>query len=124
MKPRSFVPDPYLLPGSEEVIFHPKGVVGIIAPWNYPLFLSIGSVAQAFAAGNLCMLKLSSRRLRCFPSLIEELAAQKYFMPNELYVVLGESDISSVLQNFLLIICCSSAQLKLAKGCTKRSCKI
>ena len=93
MKPRSFVPDPYLLPGSEEVIFHPKGVVGIIAPWNYPLFLSIGSVAQAFAAGNLCMLKLSETT-PVFSSLIEELV-QKYFMPNELYVVLGESDISS-----------------------------
>lgn len=93
MKPRSFVPDPYLLPGSEEVIFQPKGVVGIIAPWNYPLFLSIGSVAQAFAAGNLCMLKLSETT-PVFSSLIEELV-QKYFMPNELYVVLGESDISS-----------------------------
>ncbi len=93
MKAHIFVPDSYLLPGREEIIYQPKGVVGIIAPWNYPLLLSIGSVAQAFAAGNLCMLKMSETT-PVFSALIEELA-KKYFMPNELYVVLGDSDISS-----------------------------
>ena len=36
---------------------HPVGVVGIIAPWNYPLTLSIGDAIPALAAGNAVVLK-------------------------------------------------------------------
>ena len=36
---------------------HPVGVVGIIAPWNYPLTLSIGDALPALAAGNAVVLK-------------------------------------------------------------------
>jgi coniferyl-aldehyde dehydrogenase len=40
------------------VMPQPVGVVGIVAPWNYPLFLTMGPVAGALAAGNRVMLKL------------------------------------------------------------------
>jgi succinate-semialdehyde dehydrogenase/glutarate-semialdehyde dehydrogenase len=36
---------------------HPKGVVGQIAPWNYPFELSVGDVLPAFAAGNAVVTK-------------------------------------------------------------------
>ncbi|MEE1940599.1 succinic semialdehyde dehydrogenase [Streptomyces sp. TRM 70361] len=36
---------------------HPKGVVGLIAPWNYPLELSVGDALPAFAAGNAVVMK-------------------------------------------------------------------
>lgn len=36
---------------------HPRGVVGQIAPWNYPLELSIGDALPAFAAGNAVVMK-------------------------------------------------------------------
>src|SRR5215212_9292155 len=36
---------------------HPVGVVGIIAPWNYPLTLSVGDAIPALAAGNAVVLK-------------------------------------------------------------------
>src|SRR5947209_10603312 len=36
---------------------HPVGVVGIIAPWNYPLTLSISDAIAALAAGNAVVLK-------------------------------------------------------------------
>jgi succinate-semialdehyde dehydrogenase/glutarate-semialdehyde dehydrogenase len=36
---------------------HPLGVVGIIAPWNYPLSLSISDAIPALAAGNAVVLK-------------------------------------------------------------------
>ena len=36
---------------------HPKGVVGQIAPWNYPLELSVGDALPAFAAGNAVVMK-------------------------------------------------------------------
>jgi succinate-semialdehyde dehydrogenase / glutarate-semialdehyde dehydrogenase len=36
---------------------HPKGVVGIIAPWNYPLSMAITDAIPALVAGNACVLK-------------------------------------------------------------------
>jgi succinate-semialdehyde dehydrogenase/glutarate-semialdehyde dehydrogenase len=36
---------------------HPRGVIGIIAPWNYPLSLSIGDAVPALLAGNAVVLK-------------------------------------------------------------------
>jgi coniferyl-aldehyde dehydrogenase len=42
------------------VIPQPKGVVGIIAPWNYPLFLVVSPLTSALAAGNRCMIKMAA----------------------------------------------------------------
>ncbi len=38
-------------------LHHPRGVIGIIAPWNYPLSLSIGDAIPALLAGNAVVLK-------------------------------------------------------------------
>jgi succinate-semialdehyde dehydrogenase/glutarate-semialdehyde dehydrogenase len=40
---------------------HPVGVVGVIAPWNYPLTLSISDAIPALAAGNGVVLKVDSQ---------------------------------------------------------------
>jgi acyl-CoA reductase-like NAD-dependent aldehyde dehydrogenase len=37
----------------------PYGVVGIIGPWNYPMFTPVGSIAYALAAGNTVVFKPS-----------------------------------------------------------------
>jgi coniferyl-aldehyde dehydrogenase len=42
------------------VIPMPKGVVGIVAPWNYPLFLTISPLTSVLAAGNRAMIKMAS----------------------------------------------------------------
>ncbi|WP_306521453.1 coniferyl aldehyde dehydrogenase [Rheinheimera sp.] len=47
------------LPARNFVVYQPLGVVGIIAPWNYPVFLSLGPLVAAISAGNKAMLKLS-----------------------------------------------------------------
>ncbi|WP_433649274.1 aldehyde dehydrogenase family protein [Micromonospora zamorensis] len=39
--------------------YQPHGVVGVIGPWNYPVFTPIGSAAYALAAGNAVVLKPS-----------------------------------------------------------------
>lgn len=39
--------------------FVPKGVVGVISPWNYPLLLSMASISGALAAGNTVVHKPS-----------------------------------------------------------------
>ena len=46
-------------PASNRVFYQPKGVVGIIVPWNYPLYLAIGPLVAALAAGNRAMIKMS-----------------------------------------------------------------
>ncbi len=48
-----------LWPSSAHIRYQPKGVVGIIAPWNYPIQLALVPVITALAAGNRVMLKLS-----------------------------------------------------------------
>jgi acyl-CoA reductase-like NAD-dependent aldehyde dehydrogenase len=39
--------------------YHPYGVIGVIGPWNYPLFTPMGSIAYALAAGNAVIFKPS-----------------------------------------------------------------
>lgn len=46
--------------GRNRVIPQPKGVVGIVAPWNYPLFLTISPLISVVAAGNRAMIKMAS----------------------------------------------------------------
>ena len=43
-----------VLPGLTKVheVYHPKGVIGLITPWNYPVALTVMDIAPAFAAGN------------------------------------------------------------------------
>ncbi len=41
--------------------FEPRGVVAVIAPWNYPFALAAGPVISALAAGNAVVLKPSSQ---------------------------------------------------------------
>ena len=41
------------------VEYKPLGVVGVIGPWNYPVFTPIGSIAYALAAGNAVVFKPS-----------------------------------------------------------------
>ncbi|MDX1676960.1 coniferyl aldehyde dehydrogenase [Arsukibacterium sp.] len=47
------------MPASNRVMVQPLGVVGIIVPWNYPIYLATGPLMAAIAAGNKAMLKLS-----------------------------------------------------------------
>jgi len=66
MRPRRRSVDALLYPGARNrLIPQPIGVVGVIVPWNYPIFLSFGPLTGALAAGNRVMVKMSenSRRL-------------------------------------------------------------
>jgi aldehyde dehydrogenase (NAD+) len=59
MQPRS-VPTPIGLFGSIGTIVHePKGLTLIISPWNYPIYLTLGPLVSALAAGNCAVLKPS-----------------------------------------------------------------
>lgn len=49
----------FLYPSSVRVHYQPLGVVGIIVPWNYPVYLALGPITTAIAAGNKVMVKMS-----------------------------------------------------------------
>jgi acyl-CoA reductase-like NAD-dependent aldehyde dehydrogenase len=55
----------------------PKGVVGIMAPWNYPLQLALLPAIDAIAAGNRVVLKPSEATPR-IAALIQEIAAEAW----------------------------------------------
>ncbi|MDQ3368095.1 MAG: coniferyl aldehyde dehydrogenase [Myxococcota bacterium] len=46
--------------GSNRVVPMPKGVVGIVSPWNYPLFLTMSPLTSVLAAGNRAMIKMAA----------------------------------------------------------------
>jgi len=46
--------------GRNRVIPQPKGIVGIVSPWNYPLFLTVSPLTSVLAAGNRAMIKMAS----------------------------------------------------------------
>lgn len=59
MKPRKVGTPLALQPASSYIMPQPLGVVGVITPWNFPVYLSFAGIATALAAGNRVMLKPS-----------------------------------------------------------------
>ena len=80
------------LGGKSQVRHFPKGVVGIISPWNLPFGLTVAPLISALAAGNRALLKPSE--------FVPETAAlfaevvPKYFQEDEVAVVTGGAEIS------------------------------
>jgi coniferyl-aldehyde dehydrogenase len=77
------------LPGSARLLRQPLGVIGIIVPWNYPLYLAVSPLTAALAAGNRAMLKISEHTPR-FGALFESLVARS-FRDDEVSVVNGDA---------------------------------
>ena len=59
MKPSKRHAGLLLAPSTVTINYQPLGVVGVITPWNFPFFLSLGPAIQALAAGNKVMIKMS-----------------------------------------------------------------
>lgn len=73
-------------PAKAWVQYQPLGIIGIIAPWNYPLLLSVGPLICALAAGNHAMIKVSSSSSNF--GRVLELALSEIF-PQELVAVIN-----------------------------------
>ena len=84
MAPRRIQTGLQFLPGKNRLIPQPLGVVGVIAPWNYPLQLTLAPAIGALAAGNAVMIKPSELTPH-FAALLKEIIAQK-FDATELFV--------------------------------------
>ena len=64
-------------PAKAWVQYQPLGVIGIIAPWNYPLLLSVGPLICALAAGNHAMIKISSASMN-FGYVLENILSEAF----------------------------------------------
>jgi coniferyl-aldehyde dehydrogenase len=58
MKPSRRATELLFFSNSVQVTYQPKGVVGIIVPWNFPIYLALGPLVAALAAGNRAMIKM------------------------------------------------------------------
>lgn len=68
------------LGGRNRVSPQPVGVVGIVVPWNFPIFLAFGPLTSAIAAGNTAMIKMS-RNSSTLNKLISEILPR--YLPEE-----------------------------------------
>ena len=91
MRPQRRWANFWFLPARTEIVPQPLGVVGIIVPWNYPLYLAIGPLTDALAAGNRAMIKMSELTPR-FSALFETLIARA-FPGREVVVVNGGPEV-------------------------------
>ncbi len=64
-------------PGAAWLRHEPLGVIGIISPWNYPLFLALGPLVDALAAGNRAMIK-PSELTPAFSDLLKRLISKHF----------------------------------------------
>jgi len=69
---------------SNRVIPQPLGVVGVIVPWNFPLYLSLTPLTAIFAAGNRAMVKMSENSRHLAKLLMRELP--DYFNESKLQI--------------------------------------
>lgn len=83
--------DIWFKPAKATVMYQPLGVVGVIVPWNYPLFLALGPLIGALAAGNRVMLKMSEFTPN-FSRLFAHLCEQ-YLGSEKVAVINGSADV-------------------------------
>jgi coniferyl-aldehyde dehydrogenase len=74
-----------------EVRFQPKGVIGVMSPWNFPINLTFAPLAGILAAGNRAMIKPSEYTPRTSALMAEMFA--KAFAEEEITVVTGGPEI-------------------------------
>jgi coniferyl-aldehyde dehydrogenase len=86
---------PALAPDAEaRVEYVPRGVIGLIGPWNYPIMCVFGPLAGILAAGNRAIIKPSELTPRT--SALLALLIAETFHPSEIALVHGEASEGAV----------------------------
>jgi len=86
-----------LMGARAEVRYEPKGVIGILSPWNFPVQLAFGPLMQVLAAGNRAMIKPSEFTERT-SELMAVLTAE-YFAPEEVAVITGGPEVAAAFSS-------------------------
>jgi coniferyl-aldehyde dehydrogenase len=90
MRPQRRATELLFVTNSAWVEYQPKGVVGIIVPWNMPGYLSLGPLVAALAAGNRAMIKMSELSPNMTAVLAQMLAT--IYPEDEVAVFGGETE--------------------------------
>lgn len=83
-----------------KLMAQPLGVVGVISPWNYPLYMALSPLVGAIAAGNRVMVKpseITSRTSALLAQMIGEVFAE-----DEITVVQGGRDVGEAFSRLPL----------------------
>ncbi len=92
MKPEKRHVSMMFQPASNRIMYQPLGVIGIMSPWNYPIFLSLGPLVAAIAAGNRAIIKPSEFTPYANRVLSEILA--EAFSSDEVAMVEGDASLA------------------------------
>ena len=82
-----------LLGAKASIRYQPLGSVGVIVPWNFPLYLAFGPLIGIIAAGNRAMIKPSEFTPRLSAQL--ESIVPRYFEPTEIAIVTGGMEVGA-----------------------------
>ncbi|REL36738.1 coniferyl aldehyde dehydrogenase [Thalassotalea euphylliae] len=91
MKPSKRHAGLMLAPSTVRVHYQPLGVVGIITPWNFPIFLALSPAIQAIAAGNRVMIKMSEFT----PHANQALRKVVSVISDHISIIEGEADVGA-----------------------------
>jgi RHH-type proline utilization regulon transcriptional repressor/proline dehydrogenase/delta 1-pyrroline-5-carboxylate dehydrogenase len=90
-------PELLQVPGERnEMRYAPRGVVAVIAPWNFPLAIPCGMTAAALATGNAAILKPAEQSPGCALELVRALR-EAGVPPDALALVPGEGEAGAAL---------------------------
>jgi acyl-CoA reductase-like NAD-dependent aldehyde dehydrogenase len=92
MKPRRRSVGIWFMPAGNRIVPQPKGCVGIMVPFNFPVNLALGPLTSALAAGNRAMIK-TSEFTPATGQLLSRLLADR-FSPEKVVAVGGETEVS------------------------------
>jgi len=85
------------------VVFKPRGVVGIISPWNAPLNLAIGDAIPALLAGNAVVIKPSELTPLAVRRAVE--AMNRVLPEGVLQVLIGAGETGAALVDHVDMVC-------------------
>lgn len=86
-----------LLGAKAEVRYEPKGVIGILSPWNFPVNLAFSPLMQVLAAGNRAMIKPSEFTERTSDLMAEYVS--EYFAQDEVAVITGGPEVAAAFSS-------------------------
>lgn len=89
-----------LLGAKAEIHYQPLGSIGVMTPWNFPVAIAFGPLAEAFAAGNRAMIVLSEFNPATAALLIELLAEK--FADTEVAAFIGGAEVGAAFSSLPL----------------------
>jgi len=93
MRPRRRSASIWFMPAKNQIEVSPLGVVGVVAPWNFPVQLGLIPAATALAAGNRVMLKVSEFTPH-LSSVLKRIVHES-FDAEQFFVTDGDGDVSA-----------------------------